>query len=220
MPATPELGIVLLLVFLMIGSALVADAAVSIIESPALVAPPLLTILALPVAVRPDIADPLWYLVTAILFLVILRLGRRPSSVAVLGLMSSIVIGGSLLTPTFLPQVQEEPGPIGGGVATGINPLINLGDDLRRGDPVTALTYTTDRQRRAVPAARDPRLLQRPQPGHPTLVAADTDQTVAEFPRPDRPRGRGRPTTCYAASVQVGDISGRVAAGARTRARP
>jgi transglutaminase-like putative cysteine protease len=206
-PATPEPGIVLLLVFLMIGSALVADAAVAVIDSPALVAPPLLTILALPVAVRPDIADPLWYLVTAILFLVILRLGRRPSSTAVLGLMSSIVIGGSLLTPTFLPQVTEEPGPIGGGVATGINPLINLGDDLRRGDPITALTYTTTANaglylRLATLDSFNGRSWS------PTLVQADPDHNVAEFPDPigledDIARD------LFAADIQVGDISGR-----------
>lgn len=206
-PATPEPGIVLLLVFLMIGSALVADAAVSIIESPALVAPPLLTLLALPVAVRPDIADPLWYLVTAILFFVILRLGRRPSSTAVLGFMSVIVLGGSLLTPTFLPHVNEEPGPIGGGVATGINPLINLGDDLRRGDPVTALTYTTTANaglylRLATLDSFNGRSWS------PTLVQADPDQTVAEFPQPiglENEIAR----ELVAATVQVGDISGR-----------
>ena len=178
-PATPEQGIVLLLVFLMIACALVADAAVSIIESPALVAPPLLTILALPVAVRPDIADPLWYLVTAILFLVILRFGRRPTSTCrARPRWASIVIGGSLLTPTFLPQVQEEPGPIGGGVATGINPLINLGDDLRRGDPVTALTYTTD-----AGAGLYLRLA--------TLDTLQRPQLVADARR-GRPRQRGR----------------------------
>ncbi len=206
-PATPELGIVLLLVFLMIGSALVADAAVSIIDSPALVAPPLLTILALPVAVRPDIADPLWYLVTAILFLVILRLGRRPASTAVLALMSSIVIGGSLLTPTFLPQVEEDPGPIGGGIATGINPLVNLGDDLRRGDPVTALTYTTN-----AGAGLYLRLATldtfNGRSWSPTMVESDPDQTVAEFPLPmglDDVVSRDY----YAADVQIGDISGR-----------
>jgi transglutaminase-like putative cysteine protease len=206
-PATPEQGIVLLLVFLMIGSALVADAAVAIIDSPALVAPPVLTLLALPVAVRPDIADPLWYLVTAILFLVILRLGRRPSSTAVLGFMSVIVIGGSLLTPTFLPQVTEEPGPIGGGVATGINPLINLGDDLRRGDPVTALTYTTTANaglylRLATLDSFNGRSWS------PTLIEADPDQTVAEFPDPVG-LGNEIARDLYAADIQVGEISGR-----------
>jgi len=206
-PATPELGIVLLLVFLMIASAFVADAAVSVIESPALMAPPLLTILALPVAVRPDIADPLWFLVTAILFLVILRLGRRPASTAVLALMGSIVVGGSLLTPTFLPAVEESPGPIGGGVATGINPLVNLGDDLRRGDPVTALTYTTTSGeglylRLATLDTFNGRSWS------PTMVETDPDNVVAEFPRPV---GLGDPVLreTLAATVQVGEVSGR-----------
>ncbi len=206
-PATPELGIVLLLVFLMIGSAFVADAAVSIIESPALMAPPLLTLLALPVAVRPDIADPLWFLVTAILFLIVLRLGRRPASTAVLGLMGSIVIGGSLLTPTFLPAVEEDSGPIGGGIATGINPLVNLGDDLRRGDPVTALTYTTNAGtglylRLATLDTFNGRSWS------PTMVETDRDNVVAEFPQPV---GLADPVAreTLAATVQVGEVSGR-----------
>lgn len=206
-PATPEPGIVLLLVFLMIASALVADAAVAVIDSPALVAPPLLTILALPVAVRPDIADPLWYLVTAILFLVILRFGRRPTSTAVLGFMGVIVIGGSLLTPTFLPQVEEDPGPIGGGVATGINPLINLGDDLRRGDPITALSYTTN-----AGAGLYLRLATldtfNGRSWSPTLVEADPDNSVAEFPDPMGLESNIS-RDLFAADIQVGEISGR-----------
>lgn len=206
-PATPEPGIVLLLVFLMISSALVADAAVSIIDSPALMASPLLILLALPIVVRPDIADPLWFLVAAILFLVILRLGRRPSSTAVLGVMGTIVIGGSLLTPTFLPAVQEEPGPIGGGVATGINPLIDLGDDLRRGDAITALTYTT--------SANDGLYLRlatletfNGRNWSPTLVTTDPENVVGEFPRPAG-LGEAIAREELIASVQIGGISGR-----------
>jgi transglutaminase-like putative cysteine protease len=206
-PATPEPGIVLLLVFLMVGSALVVDAAISIVESPALTAPPLLTLLALPVAVRADIADPLWFLVTAILFLVILRLGRRPASVAVLGFMSTIVIGGSLLTPTFLPQVEEDPGPIGGGVSTGINPLINLGDDLRRGDPITALTYTT-----TAGAGLYLRLATldtfNGSSWAPTIINSDPDRTVAEFPHPVGLADEVARVN-YAAFIEVGEISGR-----------
>jgi len=198
---------VLLLVLLMIGSAFVADAAVSIVDSPALMAPPLLTLLALPVAVRPDIADPLWFLVTAILFLVILRLGRRPASTAVLGLMGSIVIGGSLITPTFLPAVQESAGPVGGGVATGINPIINLGDDLRRGDPVTALTYTTTADdglylRLATLASFNGRSWS------PTLVQTDSDNVVAEFPKPVGLADLIAREN-LAATVEIGDVSGR-----------
>ena len=206
-PATPEPGIVLLLVFLMIGCAFVVDAAISIVDAPALTAPPLLTILALPVAVRPDIADPLWYLVTAILFLAILRIGRGAPSAAILGLVGTVVIGGSLLTPIFLPQVQEDPGPIGGGVATGINPLINLGDDLRRGDPVTAITYTTNAGaglylRLATLETFNGRSWS------PTLIESDPEQTVAEFPRPIGLEDQVARKE-YTADVVVGDISGR-----------
>lgn len=66
-PAQPDTGIVLLLVFTMIGCAVFADAAITIARAPALVAAPLLTLLGIPVAVRPDIADPLWFVITAVL---------------------------------------------------------------------------------------------------------------------------------------------------------
>ncbi|HTL42378.1 MAG TPA: transglutaminaseTgpA domain-containing protein, partial [Pseudolysinimonas sp.] len=101
-PARPDLGIVLLLALLMIGCALFADAAVAIVRAPALVAAPVLTLLAVPVMVRPGLGDPLWYLLAAGLFLGVLRIGRRPASGAVVVLTGAIVLGGSLVAPTFL----------------------------------------------------------------------------------------------------------------------
>ncbi|HWM32663.1 MAG TPA: DUF3488 and transglutaminase-like domain-containing protein [Pseudolysinimonas sp.] len=146
-PAQPDTGIMLLLVLTMICCALFADAAVTLVKSPALMAAPLLTLLGIPVSVRPELADPVWFVVTAALFLVILRLDRRPTSGPVLALVGTVSIVGGLLTPTFLPGVVEDQNPLGGGVQTGINPLINLGDDLRRGDAVIAVTYRTAAER-------------------------------------------------------------------------
>jgi transglutaminase-like putative cysteine protease len=146
-PAQPDAGIVLLLVLTMVACALFSDAAITLVKAPALMAAPLLTLLGIPVAVRADLVDALWFVITAVLYLVILRLDRRPTSGAVLALVGAVAVVGGLLTPTFLPAVQEDTGPLGGGVQTGINPLINLGDDLRRGDAVIAVTYRTDAER-------------------------------------------------------------------------
>ena len=56
------------------------------------------------------------------------------------------MLAATLVVPVLLPAVAESPsvGGRGGGFASGINPVVNLGDDLRQGAVQTALTYTTD----------------------------------------------------------------------------
>ncbi|QEO10617.1 transglutaminase TgpA family protein [Protaetiibacter larvae] len=141
-PATPELGIVLLIAVLMIGAAWFAELCVAA-EHPAYVAIPLAGILAIPMAVKPGLTDAFWFVVTAAAFLAILRIGRRQDTRRVTFLVGAIVVAGSLVVPSVFPPVREDPGPVRAGVATGINPLITLGDDLRRSDPVLALSYET-----------------------------------------------------------------------------
>jgi transglutaminase-like putative cysteine protease len=206
-PARPDLGIVLLLALLMIGCALFADAAVAIVRAPALVAAPVLTLLAVPIMVRPGLGDPLWYLLTAGLFLGVLRVGRRPASGSVVALAGAIVLGGSLLAPTFLPEVQEDPGSLTGGVATGINPLINLGDDLRRGDPVLAVTYQTTAD--APVYLRLATLEQfNGRSWAPNTVDGETDNTVDDFPTPEGLTSAVKRLD-ETVTIQVGDIAGR-----------
>ena len=141
LPATPELGIVFLLVLLVAGCALFGDLVIR--RAPALTAVPILTLLAVPVAVRAGVADPVWYVVTAVLYLALLRrrswLTALPSTLA----MGAAVVVGSLVVPTLLPPVRESATASGTGIDSAVNPLVNLGDDLRRGAPVTALTYST-----------------------------------------------------------------------------
>lgn len=205
-PAQPDPGIVLLLSLTMIGAALFADIAISGIKTPALMAAPLLTLLGIPVAVRPDIVDPTWFVVTAVLFLVILRIGRRPASLPVVLLVGAITIGGGVLTPTFLPQVQEDPGPIGGGVQTGINPLINLGEDLRRGEAVVAVTYQSSAGGEYLRLATLETFNGRT--WTPNLIENDEDNDVANFPNPPG-LGVGVRADQETMDVQVGDIAGR-----------
>jgi len=141
-PATPELGIVLLVAVLMIVCAWVADVVVAA-RRPALVALPLAVPLLVPLAILPGLADPLWFLVTAALYLVILRWGRLPDGRGVVLVTGAVVALGSLLLPLLLPAVEESPAVRAGGVRLGVNPLVSLGDDLRRGTPAAALSYTT-----------------------------------------------------------------------------
>jgi transglutaminase-like putative cysteine protease len=141
-PATPELGIVLLLVVLMIVCAWVADLVVAA-RKPALVALPLAAILVVPLAIKPGLADALWYLVTAALYLAVLRIGRPRDSHRAVFVVGAVVAVGSLLLPFAIPGVEEQPAQRTSGLRSGINPLITLGDDLRRGDPTLALSYLT-----------------------------------------------------------------------------
>lgn len=141
-PATPELSIVFLIASSAICIALVGD--ITLRLAPALTALPIVTLLVIPVAVRAEIADPFWFMVAAAGYLALLRIGRRRSERSTVILLGVVVVVGSFVVSAIFPAVQQSSGPsVGTGIATGINPLINLGDDLRRGAPATAVTYTT-----------------------------------------------------------------------------
>ena len=141
-PATPELSIVFLIASSAIGIALLGDVALRV--APALTALPILILLVIPVAVRAGIAEPFWFIFAAAGYLALLRIGRRRASGRGLIVIGAAVVAGSFVLASVLPPVEQSAEPTNSsGVATGINPLINLGDDLRRGAPVTAVTYTT-----------------------------------------------------------------------------
>lgn len=205
-PAEPQLGIVFLLALLMIGCALAAEAAAAH-RLPALTAIPLLGLLVIPTAVRPELTDPVWFVVTAALYLLLLRSGRAQTSRRVFVVAGVAAIVGGLVTPSILPSVDPDAAATTGGLAAGVNPLINLGDDLRRGDPVVAVTYTTDSDsglylRLATLDSFNGRTWS------PTRVPALSERTVDAFPPPAgltdavlRERKE--------AVVEVGNISGR-----------
>ncbi|MFT4284044.1 MAG: DUF3488 and transglutaminase-like domain-containing protein, partial [Protaetiibacter sp.] len=142
-PATPELGIVLLIAVLMIACAWVTDVLIAL-RRPALVAGPLAALLVVPMAIRPELTDAFWYLATAVLYLAVLRIGARRDSRRVVFVAGAVVAVGSLLLPYAIPGVRDDASVRSSGLRTGVNPLITLGDDLRRGDPTLALSYTTD----------------------------------------------------------------------------
>ncbi|MBW4031842.1 MAG: transglutaminase domain-containing protein [Acidobacteria bacterium] len=141
-PATPELSIVFLIACTAIGVALLSD--ISLRIAPALTALPILTLLAVPVAVRPNLAEPFWFVLAAFGYLILLRVGRQRTTGSTVVVMGAVVVVGSFLVPAILPSVQQPADSSGvSGISTGVNPLINLGDDLRRAAPVTAVTYQT-----------------------------------------------------------------------------
>ncbi|MEO6116416.1 MAG: DUF3488 domain-containing protein, partial [Pseudolysinimonas sp.] len=205
LPSTPELSIVFLIAISSIGLALIGDLALRI--APALTALPILTLLVIPVAIRPDLAEPYWYILAAIGYLILLRIGRRRATGATVVLIGAMVIVGSFLVSSVFPSVGQAPEQTtSGGVSTGINPLINLGDDLRRGAPVTAVSYaTSDDQavylRLATLDTFDGRSWS------PTLVGPGSKNTLATFPRPVG-LTTGVKQSKVTAAVTVGNIQG------------
>lgn len=142
-PATPELGIVLLVAVLMVACAWLTEVFLAA-RRPALVALPLAPLLLVPTAVKPELTDAFWYLVTAVLYLAILRVGAPRDSRRVVLLGGAAVAVGSLLVPYAIPGLPDDAPPRVSGLRAGVNPFVNLGDDLRRGDPTLALSYRTD----------------------------------------------------------------------------
>ena len=205
LPATPALSIVFLIAISCAGIALLGDLALRI--APALTALPILILLVIPVAVRPDIAEPYWYVLAAVGYLALLRIGRRRTTGPGLLVIGAAVVAGSFVVSSIFPPVEQSPDQVNSsGVATGINPLINLGDDLRRGAPVTAVTYTTS-DNEAVYLRLATLDTFNGRSWTPSLVAPAEKDTLATFPAPSgltSPVRRSKVT----AAVTVGGIQG------------
>jgi len=175
-------------------------------RAPALAALPVLVVLDIPVAVRANLAEPQWYVVALLAFLALLRVGRRRMPLAGVVVTAAIVVIGSLVIPSIMPPVRPVSQSQGSGFGTGLNPLINLGDDLRRGDPVVAATYTT-----TAPGGVYLRLATLDdfngltwQPGG---VETDGNNEVDQFPAPPG-LATEVPRNTYTVDVQVEDVSG------------
>lgn len=203
MPAVATVGIQFLLAILAIASVLMVGPALD--RAPAIAALPVLIVLDVPVAIRAGIAQPLWYVIAVLAFLALLRIGRRPMPSSRVLVCAAIVVVGSLALPSVLPPVRPA-SQQGAGFGTGLNPLINLGDDLRRGDPVIALTYTTNASAGVYLrlATLDDFNGISWRPGN---VETDLDNDVAQFPSPPG-LSAGVLQTTYTIDVQIRDVTG------------
>jgi len=151
-PAIADEGLRFLLVAGVGLLAVLANAVVTGTHRPALLAIPLLGLIAIPVIVVPGALPLGSVLATMGAFLVALALHRPASSVggAAAGRLAAAVAAvlvAAVTVPGLLPTavtgaLPEGTGPV--SLVTGVNPVIELGDDLRRSTPVEALRYTTD----------------------------------------------------------------------------
>ena len=134
--------------------ALLCDAIATLSRRPALVALLLLGMLAIPVVLAPGALPALSLLATAAAFLLVLALHRPAVNGGYAGARRALLVGAGVLVaavivpPALPPVVAGEVVPGGGiaGLSTGINPVLDLGDDLRRPTAVTVLRYATDQR--------------------------------------------------------------------------
>ncbi|UTT62786.1 DUF3488 and transglutaminase-like domain-containing protein [Microcella humidisoli] len=151
-PAAADDGIRFIMAIGVTGLAIMTEAVLVHGRRPAFIAVPLLAILAVPVVLAPGALPLLSVLATAAAFLLALAVHRPAASggAAAAGRALAVAAGvlvAALLVPPLLPPViagAALPGTGLAGLVTGVNPVLELGDDLRRDTPVTALRYSTD----------------------------------------------------------------------------
>jgi transglutaminase-like putative cysteine protease len=145
LPAFATAGIQFLICVAVAGIAIAMDAVAIWWRSPAGAGLPLLVVVVVPSIILASIADGLTFELTAIVYLlIVLGRGRRiqPALAVSAGVIAVI---GALIVPSALPSVAPG-GSTGSGIgvlAEAINPIINLGADLRSSDATPALSYTT-----------------------------------------------------------------------------
>ena len=146
-PAEADGGILLLVCAGVLVVVWLMDLLASTGRMPALSGLPVLALLVVPGLVRGDGGDPWIVAATAVPWLLLLLLGtRRGTRRAALG-AGAVGVAALLLAPLVAAPVIQPP-PAGGGgsstgFATGINPLVELGDDLRRGREQVVYEYTS-----------------------------------------------------------------------------
>ncbi|WP_123955482.1 transglutaminase family protein [Frondihabitans sp. 762G35] len=95
----------------------------------------------------PDVAPNwLWVVLAVIGYVAVLVVstGRRLSRGALVTGVAAVAVAGVVTSVLPVSLVSPVTGlGTGIGISTGVNPVIDLGKDLRRGAPVTVLTYTT-----------------------------------------------------------------------------
>lgn len=145
-PANADVGILYLLCVGVSVIAVVMDALAFAVRAPAFTGVPLAVLLLVPSIVRSDLDNGFFFALTAAVWIAILLVrSRRSGKRMAVGIAAAAITAG-LVVPLALPAVDATAGSAGGtvsGFSTGINPIITLGDDLRRNDPAVALRYTT-----------------------------------------------------------------------------
>jgi len=206
-PASAEAPIVFVLCAGVGVVALVCDLVAVALSRPALAGIPLLVILAIPAATARDVTDLFVFALAAAAFLLLLMTGsaRRQPGLAV-GIGAAAIVG-ALVAPAALPSVGDSGGAAASGLSTGINPVLTLGDDLRRSVDREVLEYST-----ASGASHYLRLVTledfTADEWRPTETEIDNANTIAAFAPPPGLSG-DVPTAPETTTIDIGNLSSR-----------
>lgn len=144
-PAEAVLGIRLFICLGVAALALAGDALALYARVPALAGVPLVAMLLIPDLIRQVTVDPVVLGVTMVAYLGML-LAARPTVPGARGIGVAALTGAvmvvvlAIAAPIVVPV--ERTAAVNSGInSTTINPVVDLGADLRRGDPRLALTY-------------------------------------------------------------------------------
>ncbi len=154
------------------------------LRMPALVGLPLAALFLVP-GITPEGATDGWFFAaSALAYLAVLLVGRRGQVVPVVAITAAAIVGG-LILPSALPStdITATSSNLGPSVATGVNPMLRLGDDLRSTDVHVALTYSTVSGRAGYLRLVEVTNFFSSQWG-PTQPALDPENRPVDFPRP------------------------------------
>jgi transglutaminase-like putative cysteine protease len=164
--------------------AIVAEVCAFSVRLPALVGLPLAAIFLIP-GLTPEGATDGWFFAGSALVYLAVLLAERPQRFLPAVAVGALAVVGGLILPSVLPSTDftSPSSGLGPSVATGVNPMLHLGDDLRENDKHVALTYST--------VSNQPEYLRMVEvsnfysstwgPAQPTL---DPNNRPVEFPRP------------------------------------
>lgn len=117
-----------------------------VLRRPALAGIPLLVLVATASFVAADLVDAFFFILTGVAWIVALHVSspfaNRRGAAAIGGASLATALVLQLVVSPITPEPVNTSNPP--GYTPGLNPIINLGENLRRDKPVAALTYTTD----------------------------------------------------------------------------
>ncbi|MET1042917.1 MAG: DUF3488 and transglutaminase-like domain-containing protein [Microbacteriaceae bacterium] len=147
-PAAATEGMLFIIALGMGVVAVTLDAVALALRAPALSGIPLLVVVAIPSVVQRELSSVWTFVFTAIAWLLVLWVDkRRPQPGSAVAVGAFVVVGALIAAPVLAGLQPDSSGNrAAAGLQVGVNPMVNLGNDLRRSDPFVALTYTTTRE--------------------------------------------------------------------------
>lgn len=145
-PITVSTAILAVIVGCVALAAIVIDVLARLCRSPVLTGVVFVVVLVVP-SLIPEVQPSWpWVVMTVIGFVVVLLVssGRRPSRSTIVTGVAALAVAGIVtsVVPVSVTSAIDGIGT-GAGIATGVNPVVNLGKDLRRGTAVDVLSYAT-----------------------------------------------------------------------------